>query len=111
MRGRASVDAGQDSGEERDDMSNEATFTAWAAEKFGPAADTGIPQTERFASYFECWMAAQNHVAQHRNMVKLIADVERCYQMLLTEANAKAALFKAEEILRAALADAKELKP
>jgi hypothetical protein len=51
---------------------------------------------------------AKNHIAQPRNMVKLISDVELCYQMLLTEANAKAALFKAEEMLRAALADAKE---
>ena len=53
-------------------------------------------------------IAAHTHTAQHHNMVKLIADVERCYRVLLTEANTKAALFKAEEMLRAALADAKE---
>jgi hypothetical protein len=89
-------------------VSNEATFTAWADEKFGPAPDPDIPQTERFASYFECWKAAQNQTAQHRNKVKLIADVERCYRMLLSEPDTKGALLKAENILRAALVDAKE---
>jgi len=34
----------------------------------------------------------------------LIADVERCYRMLLSEPDTKGALFKAENILRGALA-------
>ena len=38
---------------------------------------------------------------------KLVDDVERCYRMLLSEPNTKGALFKAENILREALADAK----
>jgi hypothetical protein len=46
--------------------------------------------------------------AQHLNIVKLMNEVERCYRMLLSEPDTKGALFKAENILRAALADAKE---
>ena len=38
---------------------------------------------------------------------KLVDDVERCYRMLLSDPNTKSALFKAENILREALADAK----
>lgn len=34
----------------------------------------------------------------------LLADVERCYRMLLSEPNTKGALFKAENILRDAIA-------
>lgn len=37
----------------------EQSFTAWADREFGPAPDTTIPQTERFASYWKCWQAAQ----------------------------------------------------
>ncbi len=38
---------------------------------------------------------------------QLISSVERCYRMLLTEPDTKGALFKAENILREALADQK----
>lgn len=37
----------------------EQSFTAWADREFGPAPDPTIPQTERFASYWKCWQAAQ----------------------------------------------------
>jgi len=39
-------------------------------------------------------------------MAKFRADVDRCYRMLLSEPDTKGALFKAENILRGALADA-----
>lgn len=39
---------------------------------------------------------------------ELLADVERCYRMLLTEPDTKGALFKAENILREAIASVKE---
>ena len=44
---------------------------------------------------------------ERRMREKLVDDVERCYRMLLSEPNTKGALFKAENILREALADAK----
>jgi hypothetical protein len=75
------------------------------------AYDTHVYGRDKLYQYAEAYahavMAAQNHTEQHLGMVKLIEDVERCYRMLLTEANAKAALSKAEEMLRAALADAR----
>ncbi len=53
------------------------------------------------AEFFERW-----HV-ERRRREKLAEDVERCYRMLLSEPDTKGALFKAENILREALADAK----
>ena len=44
---------------------------------------------------------------ERRIREKLVDDVERCYRMLLSDPNTKSALFKAENILREALADAK----
>ena len=41
---------------------------------------------------------------------ELLADVERCYRMLLSEPDTKGALFKAENILREAIASTKESK-
>ena len=38
---------------------------------------------------------------------ELLADVERCYKMLLSEPDTKGALFKAENILREAIASVK----
>lgn len=38
---------------------------------------------------------------------KLISDVDRCSKMLLTEPDTKGALFKAENILREAMVDAR----
>jgi hypothetical protein len=38
----------------------------------------------------------------------LVVDVDRCYKMLLSEANVKTALFEAENILRGALAKVKK---
>ena len=37
---------------------------------------------------------------------EIVATVERCYKMLLSEPDTKGALFKAENILRELLADA-----
>ena len=45
--------------------------------------------------------------AERMKLDKLVSDVERCYRMLLSEPNTKGALFKAENILREALVDAK----
>ncbi len=36
---------------------------------------------------------------------KMLADIERCYKMLLSEPDTKGALFKTENILREALAE------
>ena len=51
--------------------------------------------------FFERWHD------ERRKREKLMDDVDRCYQMLLSEPDANAALFKAENILREALADQK----
>ena len=53
------------------------------------------------ANFFDRWHG------ERRRREKLVDDVERCYRMLLSEQNTKGALFKAENILREALADAK----
>ena len=44
---------------------------------------------------------------ERRKREKLAHDVERCYRMLLSEQDTKGALFKAENILREALAGQK----
>ena len=44
---------------------------------------------------------------ERRKREKLAHDVERCYRMLLSEPDTKGALFKAENILREALAEQK----
>lgn len=51
--------------------------------------------------FFERWHG------ERRKREKLADDVERCYRMLLSEPDTKGALFKAENILREALAEAK----
>jgi cell division septum initiation protein DivIVA len=43
---------------------------------------------------------------ERRRRERLAADVDRCYRMLLSEPDTKGALFKAENILREAIADA-----
>ena len=53
------------------------------------------------AEFFERWHG------ERRKREKLANDVERCYRMLLSEPDTKGALFKAENILREALAEAK----
>lgn len=51
--------------------------------------------------FFERWHA------ERRKREALAGAVERCHRMLLTEPDTKGALFKAENILREALVDAK----
>ena len=53
------------------------------------------------AEFFERWHG------ERRKREKLAHDVERCYRMLLSEQDTKGALFKAENILREALAEQK----
>ena len=53
------------------------------------------------AEFYERWHS------ERRKREKLASDVERCYRMLLSEPDTKGALFKAENILREALAEAK----
>jgi hypothetical protein len=50
--------------------------------------------------FFERWHG------ERRKREKLVADVDRCYRMLLSEPDTKGALFKAENILREAIAAA-----
>ena len=57
------------------------------------------------AEFFERWHG------ERRKREKLSADVERCYRMLLSEPDTKGALFKAENILREALSEAKAKTP
>ena len=52
--------------------------------------------------FFELWHE------ERRRREKLMLDVERCYRMLMSEPDTKAALFKAEDILRDALVEAKD---
>ena len=52
------------------------------------------------AEFFERWHD------ERRKRETLANDVERCYRMLLSEPDTKGALFKAENILREALAEA-----
>lgn len=54
------------------------------------------------SEFFERWHE------ERRKREKLAVDVERCYRMLLTDPDTQGALFKAENILREALAEAKE---
>lgn len=51
------------------------------------------------------WMHACLAAESQRDA--LLADVDRCYKMLLTEPDTQGALFKAENILREAIAGAK----
>ena len=60
---------------------------------------------QEHAQFFERWHC------ERRRREKLEADVDRCYRMLLSEPDTKGALFKAENILREALADAKAKTP
>ena len=53
------------------------------------------------SEFFDRWHG------ERRKREKLMHDVERCHQMLLSEPDTKAALFKAENILREALAEQK----
>ena len=53
------------------------------------------------AEFFERWHG------ERRKREKLVHDVERCHRMLLSEPDTKGALFKAENILREALAEQK----
>ena len=53
------------------------------------------------SEFFDRWHG------ERRKREKLAADVERCYRMLLSEQDTKGALFKAENILREALAEQK----
>lgn len=53
------------------------------------------------SEFFERWHD------ERRKREKLAHDVERCYRMLLSEPDTKGALFKAENILREALAEQK----
>lgn len=39
-------------------MNEREQFEAWANAKFGAWQNSATPQTERFASYWECWQAA-----------------------------------------------------
>lgn len=54
----------------------------------------------------EALMEYITHVEKRRD--ELLADVERCYRMLLSEPDTQGALFKAENILREAIASVKE---
>ena len=65
------------------------------------AADRLEVMEREHAEFFDRWHG------ERRRREKLVDDVERCYRMLLSEPNTKGALFKAENILREALADAK----
>lgn len=65
------------------------------------AADRLEVLEREHAEFFGRWHG------ERRMREKLVDDVERCYRMLLSEPNAKGALFKAGNILREALADAK----
>ena len=53
------------------------------------------------AEFFDRWHG------ERRRREKLAHDVERCYRMLLSDPDTKGALFKAENILREALAEQK----
>ena len=53
------------------------------------------------SEFFDRWHG------ERRKREKLLHDVERCHRMLLSEPDTKGALFKAENILREAIADAK----
>lgn len=68
--------------------------------KFNRAARLEVLEREH-AEFFEQWHG------ERRKREKLAHDVKRCYRMLLSEPDTKGALFKAENILREALADQK----
>lgn len=51
------------------------------------------------SEFFERWHG------ERRKREKLAHDIERCYRMLLSDPDTKGALFKAENILREALAE------
>lgn len=65
------------------------------------AADRLEVLEREHTEFFERWHG------ERRKREKLALDVERCYRMLLSEPDTKGALFKAENILREALADQK----
>lgn len=54
----------------------------------------------------EALMEYITHVEKQRD--ELLADVDRCYRMLLSEPDTQGALFQAENILREAIASVKE---
>ena len=72
-----------------------------AAVQILDAADRLEVLEREHQEFFERWHD------ERRKREKLALDVERCYRMLLSEPDTKGALFKAENILREALADQK----
>src|SRR5574343_21498 len=54
-----------------------------------------------------CMNQAAAMVRAEKQRDDLLADVERCYKMLLSEQDTRGALFKAENILREAIAQVK----
>jgi hypothetical protein len=73
-----------------------------APAEIGEAIDTAIARLEvlerEHEEFFDRWHE------ERRKRERLATEVERCYQMLLAEPDTKGALFKAENILREALA-------
>ena len=70
-------------------------------ELIDPAADRLEVLEREHQVFFDRWHA------ERRKRDKLVDDVRSCYMMLLSEPDVKGALFKAENILREALGDAK----
>lgn len=84
----------------------------WAADERGPdpkelgelidgVADRLEVLEREHQEFFERWHG------ERRKREALADAVERCHRMLITEPDTKGALFKAENILREALVDAK----
>ena len=88
----------------------------WAPDERGPdpkelgelidgAADRLEVLEREHQEFFDRWHG------ERRKREALAGAVDRCYRMLLTEPDIKGALFKAENILREAIADAKATTP
>lgn len=71
------------------------------------AAQLGTESYERRICAEALEAQADECKAQQQKHEAFAAAVERCYRMLLTEPDTRGALFKAENILRKALADMK----
>lgn len=79
-------------------------------------AEWAADEIERLTAERDALFDAMQHPSyEEENRLRaeldaLISDVERCYKMLMSEPDTKGALFKTENILREALAAAKEIR-
>lgn len=93
----------------RDELAKGAEPVAWMNSRNGFIAKEN-KNPEYNVGLYTCQPSAAARIAElEKQRDALLDDVGRCYRMLLSDPDTKGALFKAENILREAIAEAKEV--